>query len=74
MSAADRALGMIKSVLIFQERFDSIDRNLAELGDRLARLADSHAGVRDRVSTIEGYIRGRSDQAAAQARLPGLGS
>ena len=74
MSAAEKVLGMVKAVLVFQERFDSLDKSLGELSSRLARLAESHAALRDRVSAIEGYIRGRSDQAASQARLPGSGS
>jgi predicted nuclease with TOPRIM domain len=73
MSSAEKALGMIKAVLTYQERFDSLEKNLGELSDRLTRLADSHASLRDRVSTIEGYLHGRSDQ-AAQPRLPSLGS
>ncbi|MEO6093496.1 MAG: hypothetical protein ABIT04_12840 [Novosphingobium sp.] len=73
MSAAEKALGMIKAVLTYQERFDKLERNLCELSDRLTRLADSHANLRDRVSAIEGYLRGRSDQ-SAQPRLPNPGS
>ena len=74
MSGVERALSMIKAVLVFQERFDSLEKSLGDLSDRLARLADSHGALRDRVSAIEGYVRGRSDQAAAQARLPERGS
>ncbi len=70
MSAAEKAYGIIKSVMTFQERFDSLEVNLAELGERVAKLADSHAALRDRVSTIEGYLRGRADQAAYQSTLP----
>ncbi len=73
MSAAEKAFGIIKAVVTFQERFDSLEVNLAGLGGRLARLAESHAALRDRVSTIEGYLRGRADQAAAPAQLPEIG-
>lgn len=71
MSASEKAFGLIKTVFTMQERFDSLQEGLSELTERLAKLADSHAALRDRVSTIEGYIRGRSDQAAVQAKLPG---
>ena len=70
MSAAEKAFGIIKSVVTFQERFDSLEGNLAELGARVAKLADSHSALRDRVSAIEGYLRGRADQAAYQSSLP----
>jgi hypothetical protein len=73
MSAAEKAFGMFKAVMLFQERFDSLEKNIGQLSDRLSRLADSHAALRDRVSVIEGYLQGRADRAAAQpkqARLP----
>ena len=70
MSAAEKAFGIIKSVITFQERFDSLEVGLSELGRRVAKLAESHAALRDRVSTIEGYLRGRADQAAAQSNRP----
>ena len=70
MSAAEKAFGIIKAVITFQERFDSLEENLAELSGRLGKLADSHAALRDRVSAIEGYLRGRADQAAAHANTP----
>ena len=69
MSASEKAFGLIKTVFTIQERFDSLQDSLSELAERLAKLADSHAALRDRVSVIEGYIRGRSDQAAVQGRL-----
>ena len=66
MSASEKAFGLIKTVFTIQERFDSLQDSLAELAERVARLADSHANLRDRVSKIEGYLQGRSDQAATQ--------
>ena len=67
MSASEKAFGLIKTVFTIQERFDSLQDSLSELAERLAKLADSHAALRDRVSVIEGYIRGRSDQAASRS-------
>ena len=48
---------------------DGLEKKLAALSDGLTRLADSHVALRDRVSTIEGYLRGRRDAAAA-SNLP----
>ena len=72
MSASEKAFGLIKTVFTIQERFDSLQDSLAELAERVARLAESHANLRDRVSKIEGYLQGRSDQAAATPRAPRL--
>ena len=44
---------------------DGLEKKLAALSDGLTRLADSHVALRDRVITIEGYLRGRRDAAAA---------
>lgn len=70
MSAFDRIYGGIKAVMLMNERFDRIDNQLRDLGGDLGNLAASHVELAQRVSAIEGYIRGLSDQAAAQARLP----
>ena len=70
MSASEKAFGMIKAVLTFQERFDSLEENLGQLSERVAKLADSHSALRERVSAIEGYLRGRADQAAYQTLPP----
>ncbi len=73
MSAFDRVYGGIKMVMLMEERFDRIDTQLRELGGDLGLLANSHAELAQRVAMIEGYVRGRADQAADQARLPGIG-
>ena len=69
MSGADRAYGLLKSVMLMSERFDAIDRKLGGLSGDLALLGRSHADLAQRVATIEGYVRGRADQAALQPRL-----
>ena len=43
---------------------DGLEKKLASLSEGMTRLADSHVALRDRVSTIEGYLRGRSEAAA----------
>lgn len=70
MSAFDRVYGGIKAVMLMEERFDRIDTQLRDLSGDLGLLAKSHAEVAQRVAAIEGYIRGRADQAAMQPRLP----
>lgn len=73
MSTSEKAFGLIKAVLTYQERMDGLEKKLAALGDGLTRLADSHVALRDRVSGIEGYLRGRSESAAAPD-VPRLGA
>jgi hypothetical protein len=63
MSATEKAFGVIKALLTYQERLDGLDAKLTGLGAGLARLADSHVALRERVSRIEGLIEG-----AAMAR------
>ncbi|RUN78449.1 hypothetical protein EJC47_00810 [Sphingomonas sp. TF3] len=65
MSTSEKAFGLVKAVLTYQERMNGLEKKLAALSDGLTRLADSHVALRDRVSTIEGYLRGRRDAAAA---------
>jgi hypothetical protein len=70
MSAFDRIYSGLKAVMLMDERFDRIDSELRGLSQDFSGLAASHADLAQRVAAIEGYIRGRSDQAATQARLP----
>ena len=69
MSAFDRIYGGLKSIMLMNERFDRIDSELQSLADDLGSMASSHAELAQRVAVIEGYIRGRADQAAVQARI-----
>jgi hypothetical protein len=64
VSTSEKAFGLIKAVLTYQERMDGLEQKLASLSDGLTRLADSHVALRDRVSGIEGYLRGRNEKAA----------
>ena len=73
MSASEKAFGLIKTVFTIQERFDSLQDSLSELVQRVSKLADSHAALRDRVSRIEGIIEGVGMAgAASRARQPRL--
>lgn len=69
MSAFDRVYKGLKAVMLMDERFDRIDTQLRGLGDDFGALAKSHAELAQRVAVIEGYIRGRADQAAIQPRI-----
>lgn len=66
MSGTEKAFGLLKTVLLVNERFDAIDGKLKDLGGDLAALGRSHAELGQRVAVMEGYIRGRADQAAMQ--------
>ena len=66
MSAGEKAFAVIKTAFTFQERMDRIGDSIEAVAGDLARLSEAHANLRDRVSVIEGYLRGRSDQTATQ--------
>ena len=70
MSGTEKAFSLVKSVLLMNERFDSIDQRVNRLEVDLTDLSRSHVELAQRVAVIEGYIRGRADQAAAQSTTP----
>lgn len=70
MSSTEKIFGVVKSVMLMHERFDGLDQRVNRLDGDLTDLSRSHAALAQRVADIEGYIRGRSDQAAAQSALP----
>lgn len=72
MSGTERFFSTIKTVMLMQERFDGLDKQVARLETDLTDVAKSHAELAQRVAVIEGYIRGRADQAAIQKQLPGI--
>jgi hypothetical protein len=69
MSSFDRVYSGLKAVMMMNERFDRIDGQLSALGDDLELLSASHVDLAHRVATIEGYWRGRADEAARTASL-----
>ena len=74
MSSAEKAFGLIKSVFTFHEKIDALDREIGALSERLTRLAESHVALRDRVSQIEGYLKGATATpfaASGPARIEG---
>lgn len=65
MSGFDRLYNGLKAVMLMNERFDRVDGQLSALSDDLGLLSKSHVELAQRVAVIEGYLRGRADQAAA---------
>ena len=66
MSGTEKAFGFLKTVLLVNERFDTIDGKLKDLAGDMTALGRSHGELGQRVAVMEGYLRGRADQAAAQ--------
>ena len=69
MSAGERAFGVFKTILTLKDQLDGLDRDVAQLGGRLAGLAGAHGDLRDRVSRLEGVIEGVAMAAAQQRRI-----
>jgi hypothetical protein len=70
MRAFDRIYQGIKAVMLMNERFDRIDAQLRGLGDDIGKLTASHVELAQRVAAIEGYIRGRADEANTATQPP----
>jgi phage-related protein len=70
MSAAEKAFGIVKSAMLYNETIKAIREDIAALGADVAALGKSHGDLAEKVAGIEGYLRGRSDQAALQWRRP----
>jgi len=69
VSAGERAFGVFKTILTLKDQLDGLDRDVAQLGGRLAGLAGAHGDLRDRVSRLEGVIEGVAMAAAQQRRI-----
>jgi hypothetical protein len=69
VSAGERAFGVFKTILTLKDQLDGLDRDVAQLGGRLAGLAGAHGDLRDRVSRLEGVIEGAAMAAAQQRRI-----
>jgi predicted methyltransferase len=69
MSNTEKVFGAVKAIMLMQERFDGIDKKILRLEDDLSDVGKSHSELAQRVAVIEGYIRGRADQAAMQPRI-----
>lgn len=73
MSGTQKVFGVVKTVMLMHERFDALDQKVKRLDGDLTDLSRSHMELAQKVAAMDGYIRGRSDQAAAQARRPEIG-
>ncbi|MBB3346653.1 hypothetical protein [Sphingomonas sp. BK069] len=58
MSAVDKALSALKTVMTVKDQLDLLARDITGLHARVAALAEAHGGLRDRVSRLEGVIQG----------------
>jgi phage shock protein A len=70
VSAFGDAMKAVREVLLLQSRVDALQRSLAGQADDLKGLSQNVIDVDRRVAQIEGYIRGRADQASAQSQTP----
>jgi hypothetical protein len=68
VSAGEKALGLIKTILTIKDQLDALGRDMAGLNERLSNLAGAHGELRDRVSRLEGVIEGAA-MAARQRRI-----
>ena len=70
MSAFGDAMKAVREVLLLQSRVDALQQSLAGQATDLKGLSQTVIDVARRVAQIEGYIRGRADQAATQSEVP----
>ena len=68
MSGIGDAFRALQAVLLMQNDVRLLKQNAIEQGEKLARLAEAHADLRDRVSRLEGVIEGAA-LAARQRRI-----
>jgi hypothetical protein len=58
VSAIGDALKALRTVLMMQEDVRLLKETVNSQSERLARLAEAHGALRDRVSRLEGVIEG----------------
>lgn len=58
MSATEKAIGLVKNVLLFNERLEGIGKEIAELRTDLGSLSRDLVDVDRRVTRIEGVMEG----------------
>ncbi|SMF66214.1 hypothetical protein SAMN06295910_1376 [Allosphingosinicella indica] len=69
MSTMGDALKAFQSVLLMREDIRSLKEASLEQSERLTKLAEAHAALRDRVSRLEGIIEGAA-MASGRAASP----
>ncbi len=70
MSLAGDTLKALRSVLLLQEDVRSLKEAAQAQSDRIMRLAEAHADLRDRVSRLEGLLEGAA-LVSGQRRIEG---
>ncbi|MCU6454475.1 hypothetical protein LPN01_10345 [Sphingomonas sp. A2-49] len=68
MSGIGDALQALRTVLLMQEDIKQLKDAAKSQSESLARLAEAHGALRDRVSRLEGVIEGAA-MASRQRRL-----
>lgn len=71
MSATEKAIGVVKTVLLFTERLEAIHKQMDQLRGDLAALSRDLIDVDRRVTRIEGVMEG-FQRASATTRRPRL--
>lgn len=74
MSATERAIGVVKSVLLFNERLEAIQKEMAQLRGDLGMVARDLIDVDRRVTRVEGVMEGfgRAASQSTRSRKPRL--
>ena len=70
MSSTEKAIGVVKSVLLFNERLEAVQKQIEQLRGDLSTLARDLIDVDRRVSRIEGVMEGYGRAAAQAAPRP----
>ncbi len=68
MSFVGDTVKAVRNVLLLQEDVKQLKEIAGKQSDRLSRLAEAHAELRDRVSRLEGIIEGAA-MATRQRRI-----
>jgi hypothetical protein len=71
VSATEKAIGVVKTVLLFTERLEAIQKQMDQLRGDLAALSRDVIDVDRRVTRIEGVMEG-FQRASATTRRPRL--
>lgn len=58
MSTAEKTLGILKSVLVYQETMRAIREDMAAMSADVAALSRAHSSLSERVARLEGFIQG----------------
>jgi hypothetical protein len=72
MSSLDKGWSALKSLMLMNERFDSIDKRIERLTGDLDALGNGHALHAERIAQIEGYLKAATGQPFTPGDVPRL--